>query len=105
MSTNQNTATYILDQLSSLSPDVRVRKMFGEYALYYHDKVVALICDDILYLKTTSLGKDLLAGEYEEGNPYPKSKPHIKISEEVLNNRELLSQLIKFTYNNLPIKK
>jgi len=105
MSTNQNTATYILDQLSSLTPNVRVRKMFGEYALYYHNKVVALICDDTLYLKITSLGKDLLADEYEEGSPYPNAKPHIKIKEEVLNNRDLLAQLINVTYNNLPIRK
>ena len=33
MSTSQSTIDYLLDQLSNL-PTVRVRKMFGEYALY-----------------------------------------------------------------------
>ena len=33
MATSQSTTHFILDQLSSV-PNVRVRKMFGEYALY-----------------------------------------------------------------------
>jgi TfoX/Sxy family transcriptional regulator of competence genes len=39
MATSQGTTDFILDQLSSV-PNVRVRKMFGEYALYCDDKVV-----------------------------------------------------------------
>lgn len=52
MATSQSTTEFILDQLSSV-PNVRVRKMFGEYALYCGDKVVGLICDDQLFVKTT----------------------------------------------------
>ena len=44
MSSKQSTVDYILDQLSE-SGNVRVRKMFGEYALYCDEKVVGLICE------------------------------------------------------------
>jgi TfoX/Sxy family transcriptional regulator of competence genes len=53
MATKQSTIDYLLDQLGSL-PKVRARKMFGEYALYCNEKVVALICDDELYVKITA---------------------------------------------------
>ena len=51
MATSRSTTEFILDQLSAV-PNVRVRKMFGEYALYCDEKVVALICDDQLFVKT-----------------------------------------------------
>ena len=105
MSSNPTTIAYIVDQLASLSPHIRSRKMFGEYAHYYHDRVIALVCDDTLFVKLTNQGKSLLGSDYREGIPYPGAKPHIKVEEEVLNNRELLCQLITTTYQNLPIKK
>lgn len=105
MSSNPTTIAYIVDQLASLSPHIRSHKMFGEYALYYHDRVIALVCDDTLFVKMTNQGKSLLGSDYREGIPYPGAKPHIKVEEEVLNNRELLCQLITTTYHNLPIKK
>lgn len=105
MSSNPTTIAYIADQLASLSPHIRSRKMFGEYALYYHDRVIALVCDDTLFVKMTSQGKSLLGSDYQEGVPYPGAKPHIKVEEEVINDRELLCRLITTTYQNLPIKK
>jgi DNA transformation protein len=61
MSTQASTIEYILDQLSSV-PGVRARKMFGEYALYCGDKVVALVCDDTLFVKITEEGKEFVGG-------------------------------------------
>jgi hypothetical protein len=55
MATSQNTIDFLIDQLSSLS-DVRYKKMFGEYALYYDGKVVALVCDEELFMKPTDSG-------------------------------------------------
>jgi TfoX/Sxy family transcriptional regulator of competence genes len=59
MSTKQSTIEYIEDQLVSLDA-VSTKKMFGEYALYVGDKVVALVCDDTLYVKITPQGKDFV---------------------------------------------
>ncbi len=36
--------------------EARARKMFGEYALYVDGKVVALVCDDHLFVKLTEPG-------------------------------------------------
>ena len=52
MATSQSTIDYILDQLIDLK-NIRIRKMFGDYALYKNDRVVSLICDDIFYIKNT----------------------------------------------------
>ncbi len=105
MSSNPATITYIVDQLARLSPHIRSRKMFGEYALYYLDRVVALVCDDTLFVKITTQGKTLLDTDYVEGIPYPGARPHIKLVEEIINDRDMLCNLIKTTYDNLPIKK
>lgn len=54
MASEQHTADFIVEQMSHAG-DMRTRKMFGEYALYCDDKVIAFICDDQLYLKITDL--------------------------------------------------
>jgi DNA transformation protein len=59
LTTSPNMIEFLLDQLSGL-PRVRARKMFGEYALYCDDKVVALVCDNQLFVKMTPGGKKLL---------------------------------------------
>jgi DNA transformation protein len=103
MTTKQTTVDFILDQLSSL-PTIRVQKMFGEYALYYQEKVVALICDDQLFVKYTDPGKKLAEGKYEEGSAYPGAKPSMLISD-AIEERDFLSELIMITASALPIPK
>ena len=78
MATSQSTVDYILDQLISLE-GISTRKMFGEYALYYQSKVVALVCDNTLFIKKTQEGKEFAGTHYQEGLPYPGAKPWIEI--------------------------
>ncbi len=99
MSTTQSTADFLLDQLSSQG-NVRVRKMFGEYALYWNDTVVALICDNQLYVKKTEAGKALLK-EIIEAPPYPKAKPHFLIEESLWEDREFLGELMEKTWEGV----
>jgi TfoX/Sxy family transcriptional regulator of competence genes len=101
MSTRESTVEYIIDQLSSLR-NARARKMFGEYALYCGEKVVALICDDQLYVKKTEAGAELIKGCYDEAPPYPGAKPSMLVGAEALDNRELLCILIRQTADALP---
>lgn len=51
MSTSRNFIAYVLDQIND--PKARIKAMFGEYALYYDERVVCLICDDTVFLKIT----------------------------------------------------
>ena len=105
MSTRQSTVDFILDQLSSIGESVSTRKMFGEYALYCDGKVVALICDDTLFVKITDEGKKFVSEWYKEGNPYPGAKPAIEIDDDRLEDREWLSELIRITADGLPEPK
>jgi TfoX/Sxy family transcriptional regulator of competence genes len=104
MSTSQSTIDFLLDQLAGL-PNVRARKMFGEYALYCDDKVVALVCNNQLFVKITSEGKAFVGDRYEEGRAYPGAKPSMLIGAEELENSERLCELIRVTTDALPPPK
>jgi TfoX/Sxy family transcriptional regulator of competence genes len=93
---------HVCDQLTDL-PELRYRKMFGEYAVYVGSKVVALICDNQLYLKPTDAGRALLR-EPAEGAPYPGAKPHFVLDEH-LDDRALLTALFEATEAALPLPK
>ncbi len=103
MATKESTAQFLEEQVSGAGA-VRIRKMFGEYALYCDDKVVALICDDRLYLKPTVPGKEF-GGEFEEGNAYPGSSMFWIVDEDRWDNREWMSELVRITADALPKPK
>lgn len=103
MATTQSTAEYLQDQVSDAG-DVRIRKMFGEYALYVDDKVVALICDEQLYVKPTAAGKEYI-GDTEEAPPYPGAKDYYRIDEAKWDDRQWLSELMRITADELPMPK
>ncbi len=104
MSTTRSTIDFLLDQTSTL-PDVRTRKMFGEYALYSGDKVVALVCDNQLFVKITPPGRALVGAGYQQGEAYPGAKPSMLIGADFLEDRERLCELIGVTAGALPPPK
>lgn len=93
---------HVCDQLQDVGA-ISYRKMFGEYGLYVRGKMVALICDNQLFLKPTEVGRQLL-GKPSEGRPYPGARPHFVLDEH-LDNRELLSALFRATEAALPAAK
>lgn len=104
MATKQATMDYILDQLSSVA-GVSARKMFGEYALYCGGKVVALVCDDTLFVKITDAGRDFVGEQYAEGEAYPGAKPSMLVDGDLIEDRESLADLIQITAAHLPAPK
>ncbi len=76
---------------------------FGEYALYSDAKVVALVCDNQLFVKPTNAGKEYI-GEFVEASAYPGAKPSLLIENQV-ENSEWLSKLIIITEKELPKPK
>ncbi len=104
MSTKQSTIDYILDQLVSIDT-VSVRKMFGEYALYCDGKVVALVCDDTLFVKITEEGKAFVGMYYTEGTAYTGVKVSMQIDGDRIEDREWLCELIEITAVNLLLPK
>lgn len=59
-----------------------LRKMFGEYAIYAEGKVVALLCDDRVYVKVHEATAPLAGAELAPS--YPGAKPHYVIEEGML---------------------
>jgi TfoX/Sxy family transcriptional regulator of competence genes len=102
MATDAEFATFVVEQASDAG-DVRVRRMFGEYALYLGDKVVGLLCDDQAFLKATEGGRALL-GRVVEAPPYPGAKPYLLLGEE-LDDRALLAALLQRTAAEVPEPK
>lgn len=103
MATKQTTVDFILEQYSGAG-SITAKKMFGEYGLYCDGKIVALICDDQLYIKSTDAAKIFLEA-YVEDAPYPGAKPYLLISGDKWEDHEWLTELINITALALPIKR
>ncbi len=103
MSTKASTIEYIEDQLGGVG--VTTRKMFGEYTMYCDGKVVALVCNDTLFVKMTDAGKQYVGAKCEEGAAYPGAKPSMVINEDLIEDREWLQELIRLTAEHLPAPK
>ncbi len=101
MATEQSIIDYLLDQLKG-EREVRARKMFGEYALYCDNKVVALVCDGRLFVKETPAGADRAGGHYREGHAYPGAKASMLVDEDMIEDRDWLRELIYLTADALP---
>ncbi|GAB4578812.1 MAG: TfoX/Sxy family protein [Anaerolineales bacterium] len=102
MASDLNFVEYVVGQLEHLG-EVAYRKMFGEYAIYHKEKLVALICDDQLFVKPTQAGRAFI-GNVVEAPPYPGAKPSFLIEDQV-EDKEWLGQLISLTEKELPAPK
>lgn len=102
MATDAGYAKYVCDQLLHAG-GISVRRMFGEYGLYRHGKIVALICDNQLFVKPTAAGEAVL-GRPIFGAPYPGAKPFFNVSD-VLDDPDTLVRLILATDAALPAPK
>jgi DNA transformation protein len=88
--TRRETVDYVLEQLEPLS--VRARAMFGEYGLYCDEKIVALICDDTVFLKPTTASDGL-----GEAPAYPGAKPSRVVPDAVVDDAEAFRSLVAGT--------
>ena len=104
MATSESTIEFLLDQLGAVQ-GVRARKMFGESALDCGEKVVALVCDDQLFVKITAPGKALVGTRYAEGFAYPGAKASILVGAGDLEDHDRLAELIRVTAAALPSPK
>ena len=93
---------YVYDQISGAG-GISFKKMFGEYALYRNGKIVALVCDNQLFIKPTAGGRSVL-GEVTEAPPYPGAKSCFLIGDRI-EDRTLMSNVIKITTDELPLPK
>jgi TfoX/Sxy family transcriptional regulator of competence genes len=79
---------------------ITFRKMFGEYGLYCDDKIIALICDDELFIKPTLAGRTFISDPCESP-PYPGAKPYFLIDDR-FEDKDWIGKLVKLTADDLP---
>lgn len=102
MASDLSFVEFVIEQMENASA-VAYRKMFGEYVIYSKGKVVALICDNQLFVKPTKAGKSFI-GDVVEAPAYPGAKPSFLIEEQI-DDREWLGELIVLTEKELPKPK
>jgi len=99
MASDLSFVEFVVDQIENAGV-IRFRKMFGEYAVYSDGKVVALICDNQLFIKPTEAGRFFI-GDVVEAPPYPGAKLSFLI-EDKIEDRKWISKLIRITAKELP---
>lgn len=102
MASDQEFVDFVLDQLKGVG-GITSKKMFGEYALYCEGKIVALVSDNQLFIKPTEAGRSFI-GDVVEAPPYPGAKPSFLIEEQI-EDKDLLSTLVRLTEQELPKPK
>src|SRR3954471_7875372 len=103
MASAQSNVDFVLEQLSDAG-EVSARKMFGEYAIYRRDKIIALFCDDQLFIKPTVGGRTFI-GKVKEAPPYPGAKLWFLVTGDLCEDGEWLSELVRITDRELPPPK
>jgi TfoX/Sxy family transcriptional regulator of competence genes len=99
MSSSEEFVKFVVGQIKEAG-DITYRKMFGEYGLYSHGKMVASVCDNRLFVKPTVGGRAFI-GAVIEASPYPGARPCFLI-EDKLDDKAWLSDLIRLTAQELP---
>ena len=99
MASNKDFVEFIIDQIKDAGT-ITHRKMFGEYAIYGDGKVVALACDNRLFVKPAGGGRSFI-GDVIEAPAYPGAKPSFLI-EDQFEDREWISEPIRITARELP---
>ncbi len=78
--------------------------MFGEYALYADGKVVALVCDDQLYVKILPPSIEL-ESICDKDAPYNGAKLHYLVEESQLTKLSQLPNILLALAASLPLPK
>lgn len=102
MATDRDFIDYVAEQLA-LGDRLSHRKLFGEYALYVDEKVVAFACDNSLFVKPSTAVAALAPG-LPQRPPYPGAKDY-PVADELLDDADALRQLILETAARMPAPK
>jgi TfoX/Sxy family transcriptional regulator of competence genes len=93
MATSKDFVVYLQDCLRHVR-SLRFKSMFGEYAMYADDVVVALVCDQTVFIKASEGTNALLAQQVKMGFPFPGAKPAYMLTEGELEDEDLMTQVI-----------
>lgn len=103
MASKASTVDFIAEQISGAGT-ITAKKMFGEYGIYCDGKIVALVCDDKLFVKPTEAGK-AFAGKVKEAPAYPGARLSLLVPADKWDDADWLAKLIRITASELPAPK
>ena len=103
MATGKNFIAYVEDCLNGVR-GVRFKAMFGEYALYFNDVVVGLVCDQTVFIKVTHGTSILLKGRVDTAPPFPGGKDAFVLTESELEDHDLIGQVLAAAHCDLAMK-
>ena len=101
MASKQSTADFLVDQ-AARAGEVSARKMFGEYGVFCDGKMVAVVCDDQLFVKQTAGGRAFIVTPLEQ-QPFPRAKNYFLIDGERWDDAAWLCELLRITARELPM--
>jgi TfoX N-terminal domain len=102
MSSRKETVADLLDALSTAGP-LTTRAMFGEYAVYLDGRVVALVCDDTLWVKPTPGARAALP-DARLGPPFPRATDYL-CAEGALDDPDPVIVALRAAATELPLPK
>ncbi len=107
MSSDKKIVEYFIEQME-FAGLITTKSMMGEYLLYCDGVYVALVSDNMLFVKPTLSGKEYI-GKVVEKPAYPGAKPSFYIGSEC-EDRKWLAELIRRTRDELlktkkPVKR
>ncbi len=102
MASDPGFVEYVREQIG-LGDRLACRKLFGEYALYVDDKVVAFLCDGSLFVKPSPAVAERAPG-LPMRPPYPGAKDY-PVADELLDDADALRALVLGTAERMPPPK
>ena len=102
MANNPEFVKFVVEQIDD-SCEITYRTMFGGGTLYSKAKVVALICEDQLFVKPTQAGRSFI-GDVVEAPAFPGASMSFLIKGDI-EDSEWLTRLISLTAAELPEPK
>lgn len=105
MSSSVGFIEFVYDVVRDATPDIRYRKMFGDYMLFSCDKPVLLICDDTVYVKQIPASLAVFTAHGitpDVGIPYGGARPHYIMD---IENTELAIDMVRELTRVLPRPK
>ncbi|WP_133479063.1 TfoX/Sxy family protein [Cognatilysobacter segetis] len=104
MATDPATVEFLIDQLGTRGASYATKRMFGEYCLYRNGLPVAFVCDDVLFVKDTPAGREVIAEATtpQFGPPYPGAKLYLRLSPDAWDDGEWLRRVLDATAAALP---
>lgn len=103
MSTSKSQINFILDQLKFV-PEIRTRKMFGEYGLYAENKFFGMVCEEKLFLKSTESLRLLIKDDGQRAYP-GASDGYYHIDYEYIENPKALKKIVLASLDFVPKPK